>query len=242
MRSAMVALATAETKLLLRNKTVAVTATLVPLAMGSFLVTGIGGARTWALALSLQVLFVLAFSVYFTVTAAVTSRREDRYLKRLRSAEPSDPAILAGTLLPAVVLGVVQVLVLAAVSVISGAPIPDHLVLVAVAVLGGAAMCVIAGLVTSAYTSSSEQAQITVLPFFVALLGGAVWSSVSASTTPLALVLPGGAVAELIERSLVDGPWFGQVTAALPAIGMVLVWIVGPAVLARRVFRWEART
>ena len=45
---------------------------------------------------------------YFTATATLTSRREDRYLKRLRSGEMTAPTVLTGLLLPVVLLGVAQ--------------------------------------------------------------------------------------------------------------------------------------
>ncbi|RCW43713.1 ABC-2 type transport system permease protein [Halopolyspora algeriensis] len=242
MGSAIWALATAETKLLLRNKTVAVTAILVPLLLGFFMATGIGGsARMWALVLSMQVLFVLAFAVYFTATAAVTSRREDLYLKRLCSAEPHPAVVLAGTLLPAVVLGLLQATAMIAIAVLAGAPVPGNVVLLIVAVVGGAAMCVAAGLATSAYTATSEQAQITTMPFFLALFVGGIWA-VNAQDSLPALLVPGGAVADLVRRSLTEGNWFTQVAGALPAIGMLLVWVVIAGLVARRWFRWEPRS
>lgn len=242
MSPAIWALAAAETKLLLRNKTVAATATLVPLVMGFAMATGMGGgARTWALVLSMQILFVLGFSVYFTVTASVTSRREDLYLKRLCSAEPSPLAVLTGTLLPSVVLGLLQVVVMTVIAVAAGAPVPANLVLAVLAVVGGTAMCVAVGLATSAHTSTSEQAQITTLPFFLALFAGAAWASMSEGTNLLALAVPGGAVADLVRRSLTEGDWFTQTTGALPAIGMLLAWVVVAGVVAHRWFRWEPR-
>ncbi|MDR7301370.1 ABC transporter permease [Haloactinomyces albus] len=243
MNSPVFALATTEAKLLLRNKTVATTAILIPLLMGFAMATGVGGgARTWAMVLSLQMLFVLGFTVYFTVTASVTSRREDLYLKRLCSAEPSPVVVLTGTLLPSVVLGLLQVVVMTVIAVAAGAPVPGNPVLVALAAVGGTVMCIAAGLATSAHTSTSEQAQITTLPFFMALFAGAVWASVSGGTNLLALAVPGGAVADLVRRSLAEGDWLTQLTGALPAMGMLLAWIVVAGLLARRWFRWEPRS
>lgn len=243
MSTAVSALASAEVKLLLRNKTVAVTATAVPLLMGYVMATGMGGdARPWAVVLSMQLLLVLGFTVYFTVTASVTSRREDLYLKRLCSAEPSPSVVLTGTLLPAVVLGLLQMVVMVAISMALGAPMPHNPILLVVAILGGTVMCIAAGIATSAHTSTSEQAQITTLPFFFALFAGAFWIWAGDEATPLMLAVPGGAFADLVRRSFTEGDWSTQLAEALPAIGMLFAWVVVAGLVARRWFRWEPRS
>ncbi|MCI2420662.1 ABC transporter permease [Saccharopolyspora sp. K220] len=241
MSGAVLALSRAEAKLLLRNKTVATSATLLPMLMGFFLAHSVpenAGAPVWSTTLSLQLLMVLGFTVYFTVTAALTSRREDLYLKRLRSGEPSESAILTGLLAPVVVLGIVQAVAVLVIAAVLGAPVVANPLLLAVAMLVGTALCVAAGAATSGRTSTAEQAQITTLPWFFVLIGGAMWMSMSAEVTPIMLAVPGGAFADLVRRSMSGEDALG----ALPALGALLAWTVLLTILSRAWFRWEPRT
>ncbi|MGP4021183.1 ABC transporter permease [Saccharopolyspora sp. 5N708] len=241
MSSAVLALSRAESKLLLRNKTVATCATLLPMLMGLFLAYSVpenAAARVWSTTLSLQLLTVFGFTVCFTVTAALTSRREDLYLKRLRSGELAESAILTGLLAPVVVLGVVQAVAVLVIAAVLGAPVVANPLLLAVAMLLGIALCVVAGTATSGRTSTAEQAQITTLPWFLVLLGGAVWVSMSAEITPFMLAVPGGAFADLVHRSTTGTNLLG----ALPALAVLLAWIAVLTILSRTWFRWDPRT
>lgn len=239
------ALAHAETKLLLRNSMVTTTALLLPVAMALLFTMSMpdGPAREAAgpLTLSFQVIFALGFTVYFTVTAAVTSRRQDLYLKRLCSAEPSAVRVLAGTLLPVVIIGLFQVVVMFVLNSALGGPVLQNVVLAGIAALGGVAMCVLAGLATSGFTSTAEQAQITTVPLFLALALGTLWGAMSPEPSVAALAVPGGAIADLLRRSVTEGDWVAQFGASLPAIGALLAWTVVAGVLARYRFRWDPR-
>lgn len=240
------ALAHAETKLLLRNTTVTTTALLLPVAMGAFFAasmpSGPAGEFAGPMALSFQVIFALGFTVYLTVTATVTSRRQDLYLKRLCSAEPNAARVLAGTLLPVTIIGLFQVVAMFVLSSLLGGPVPGNVLLAGVAAVGGVAMCVLAGLATSGFTSTAEQAQITTVPLFFLMALGAVWGSMSPAPSLMTLAVPGGAIADLLRRSVTDGDWVAQLGASLPAIGALLVWTVVAGVLARFRFRWEPRS
>lgn len=228
------ALARTELKLLLRNKTVATSAVLMPLMVGVFVSlnppTG-AGPEVWSVVISAQLLMVLGLTVYFAATAALAARREDRYLKRLRSGEASDAVILAGLLTPVVVLALLQSALMLAISLFMGAPMPVNPLPIALGLVLGTGLCLAAGIATSGRTSSSEQAQITTLPLFFVLIGGAVLSAAS----PLALLLPGGGLASLVRIAMTgSGP-------LLPAIGSLLAWTLLLALLAKTWFRWESR-
>ncbi|WP_433871326.1 ABC transporter permease [Saccharopolyspora sp. CA-218241] len=231
--SAVPALSRVELKLLVRNRAVAVSALALPLAAGAYLAFAFPGGsdvRVWSTVIGVQVLMVLGFTVYFGATASLTARREDRYLKRLRSGEQGDVAILTGLLLPLVLLSLLQSAVLVAIAVAAGAPLPARPEVLLLAVLLGSALCVAAGAVTSAWTSSSEHAQITTVPFFLLLVGGLVWSGLPAP------VDPSGALVDLIRAAMTD-----DLAAALPAAGVLLAWTAVLAVLATRTFRWSPR-
>jgi ABC-2 type transport system permease protein len=241
MSPAVLALSRAEWKLLLRNKTVATSATLLPLLLGVFLALNVpdgAGPEVWATTLPMQLVMVLGFTVYFTVTAALTSRREDLYLKRLRSGESSAAVILTGLLSPVIVLGLVQAVVVLAIAVALGAPVPANPLLLAFALLLGCALCVVAGAATSGRTSTAEQAQITTLPWFFLLIGGVLLGAMRIDAAPFALALPGGGFADLVQRAISGA----DVLGGLPAAGAQLAWIAGLALLARAWFRWEPRT
>lgn len=238
MTSAVLALGRTEWKLLARNKAVLVSATTVPLLLGIVLahrVPADAGPLAWSVVLGLQVLAVQGFTVYFTTTAALAGRREDRYLKRLRSGELPDAGVLAGLLLPVVLLGLAQTVVVVGLAIALGAPAPANPLPLLLAVLLGTAMSLVAGAATSGWTASSEQAQITTMPWFVVLIGGAVW--VSMSDTPFALVVPSGGVVDLVRVAMTGA----ELVDALPAAGALLAWTAVLAVLARAWFRWEPR-
>ncbi|GAA2331402.1 ABC transporter permease [Saccharopolyspora halophila] len=228
------ALAQAELKLLLRNTAVAISALLLPIGVGVFATFNLpddAGPSAWSMVISIQLLMVLGFTVYFTTTAALAARREDHYLKRLRSGEASDAAILAGLLAPAVVLGLAQLVLLAVISAYLGAPMPANVLPIALALLLGIALCLVGGIATSGRTASSEQAQVTTMPLFFGMIGGVVIGVFS----PAGVLLPGGGLAGLVQHAMTgSGP-------LLPALGSMIGWIVLLSLLAKAWFRWEAR-
>ncbi|MER7080575.1 ABC-2 type transport system permease protein [Saccharopolyspora kobensis] len=240
MTSAVLALGRTEWKLLSRNKAVLLSATLLPLLLGYMLAANVpadAGPAAWSMILGMQVLAVQGFTVYFTTTATLASRREDRYLKRLRSGEVSDAVILGGLLLPVVLLGLVQTAVVVAIATAIGAPVPANPLPLVLAALLGSAMSLVAGAATSGFTASSEQAQITTMPWFLVLIGGSVWVSMSGEITPLSYLVPSGGVMDLTRLAMTGE----NVVGALPAIGALLAWTAVLAVLSRIWFRWEPR-
>ncbi|MEU7528210.1 ABC transporter permease [Saccharothrix sp. NPDC042600] len=226
------ALGVAELKLLARNKMAATMAFVMPVGVGVWFALTMG-AEGWPLVISVQLLSTAGFTVYVTVTTSLTARRQDQYLKRLRTGAASDAVVLAGVLLPPVLLGLVQSLLLLTVSLALGAPAPTRPELLLLAVLGGLAVSCAAGVATSGVTSTAELAQITTGPFFFGLLGGGIWAV--ASTDPRALLAPGGGVAELV-----TGAWGEQVPVGQAALAL-LAWTALAAALSVRLFRWDAR-
>src|SRR5690606_3801682 len=155
MTSAVLALSRAEWKLLMRNKTIALCCTAFPVGFGAYYAFALpdgSSPQLWALIISLQLMTVFGFTIYFTATATLTSRREDRYLKRLRSGEMTAPTVLTGLLLPVVLLGVAQAAALLAIAFWLGAPLPSDPLPLLAAMLAGSALCVAAGAVTSVFT------------------------------------------------------------------------------------------
>ncbi|WP_367129715.1 ABC transporter permease [Saccharothrix sp. HUAS TT1] len=230
------ALGVAELKLLLRNRTAAALAVLMPLAAGAyFALTMDGQEEGWPMVITLQLLFAFGFTVYVTVTTALTARRQDLYLKRLRTGAASDVVVLTGVLLPVAVLALVQSLVLLGIAVAAGAPLPARPELLALVLVGGTALACAAGVCTSGVTSTAELAQITTTPFFFALvIGGLIGQG--GALDPWVFLVPGSGLGVLVQAAW-GGP-AGQVGPAALSLGL---WIVAATGLAVRFFRWDPR-
>lgn len=237
---AALALAGAELRLIWRNRTVALMALLFPLGLGAFVTLGDGGLAEGGAAITvMQVIFVVAFTAYATPATSLTTRRQDLFLKRLRSGELADRTILAGLLLPVSVLALVQVALLLAISGAAGNGLPSDPLLVVAALLLGLAMCLGAAVATSGFTPTAESAQITTLPFFLLLVGGSVASTAVDTDASWPLAVPGWALGRLATAGWSGDASFGSdVLPALVAQGVlvVLVWVA-----AGRLFRWDPR-
>lgn len=245
------ALATTEITLILRNRTVAVSSVLVPLALGIFwaVTFGDGGdpSAGGAIVVALQVGVVLAMGIYVTTTQTLVARRHSGVLKRMRTSGLSDRGLLAATIAPAVGLGLVQLVIFGVFDVVTGRATPADAVPLLLAVLGGVVMLVAAGLATASVTPSPERSQITTLPLTFLVLGGVVATSVIPLTIPalqaLALV-PGAAVGQLVQLAMTGETWspgFAGVPLVVPAVAGLVLWAAVFARLAVRKFRWDPR-
>ena len=247
------ALGVTELKLLWRNRTVMFMAIAFPLGLGGYMAyqgTSFGGGG-WGVVVTLQIMLVLLMTVYITITTTLTARRQDLFLKRLRSGELTDLGVLAGTVGPVLALGFAQSLVLTVIAMAAGAPIPKNPLLFAVGVLVGLALFAAAGMASTVFTKTPENAQITTLPIFMVAAGAATSSFLADNLTVhwISVALPGGGVAELLRTGWLGTTWDGkaagfadQLVAAGPAAGASVVWAVIAVVAALRWFRWEPRS
>ncbi|MBM7775220.1 ABC-2 type transport system permease protein [Actinokineospora baliensis] len=228
--SAVMALSRAELVQLLRNKTTASMALVLPIVLGVlFLFSPDGEPDWWKFALSMQLISAQGLTVYVCTTTVFAARRQDLSLKRLRSGELSDLAIISGVLAPFLVLGVAQCLLLTGVAFAFGAPAPANPAGLVLAIVGGVAVNAAVGLLTAAFSASAEAAQITTAPFFFLALGGAIWAL--STDSRWAVALPGGAVATLVG---------GGGDVLLPLLSMAAWTAVGWA-LGLRYARWDRR-
>src|SRR5690606_25511732 len=105
---------------------------------------------------------VLAFGLYTTAVTTLASRRQNLFLKRLRSTAASDARILAGLVLPATAIALIQaVAILTVLGVVTTGPVEPALL--ALAILATTAMLVALALATAGLTTSPEHAQVTTL-------------------------------------------------------------------------------
>ncbi|MFI8567373.1 ABC transporter permease [Rhodococcus sp. NPDC078407] len=256
--STMTALSRAEFTLLGRNRVLLFNAIVMPLVfpivlliVGSRSDGGLGDAGVGS-ALEVFALFLLVLLVYYNMLSVYATRRDELVLKRLRTGESSDFQILLGPAIPSLVLTVALGVIVGAVVVVFGGPVPTNVLLVAVALLGGAALFAALALITSAFTRNAEAAQITSLPIIALALAGssALRGVLPDSISRVVELTPMAAVTDLLNLG-----WFGTTTpgdasvgfaatfteAAMPALVM-LAWIVGSVLIVRTHFRWEPRS
>lgn len=244
------ALATTEVRLVLRNRTVAVSSIVLPLALGAFWAFTFdtdGDPVAYAMVIALQLGVVLAMAVYVTATQTLVARRHSGVLKRLRTSGLSDRGLLVATLAPSVVLGIVQMLIFAAFNVLTGTPALADPVPLVLALVGGIALTITAALATAVVTPSPERAQITTLPLAFLLLGGAVaTAAIPVTFQPLQLLalVPGAGIGQLVHQAMTGATWSaglaGLPAVVLPVAGLA-VWSVAFGTYAARRFRWDAR-
>jgi ABC-2 type transport system permease protein len=238
----MLPIARSELVQIFRNRSVLITNLAFPAAAAAFFIysrdmfEGDGGLGYVG---AMLVFTVGAFSLYATIVTTLAARRQTLFLKRLRSTAVGDPAILIGSVLPVVVIAVLQVAVILGVfAAVSGRP--ADVVLLGTAVLAAFLMLLALGVATAGVTGSPEQAQVTTLPLSLGTIALASWIGVAGteSLSWLKRLLPGGSATELV----IDA-WNGGVPVAdsllllLPTFG----WVVVSVALAARFFRWEPR-
>ncbi|MER8069114.1 ABC transporter permease [Streptomyces sp. NPDC094034] len=238
----MFAVALSELIQIFRNRLVLVTGLIVPVAISAYFVyqheifeemAGLGYIA------AIVMFTVMAFGLYTTAVTTLASRRQNLFLKRLRSTAAGDVHILTGLLLPVTVIALVQAVVIL---IVLGtvATEPSQAPLLAAAVLATLAMMVGLALATAGLTNSPEHAQVTTLPVSLSVIAVASWVGLT-GTEDLALlkrVLPGGAATELVVNA-----WNGAVPIGDSLILLVptLGWVVVAVALASRLFRWEPR-
>ncbi|MEE2037631.1 ABC transporter permease [Nocardiopsis sp. CT-R113] len=237
----MLAIARSELIQIFRNRLVLVTMLVMPAASSAFymyLHDRIPGLDLGAVAAVLMFL-VVVMGLYTTAVTTLASRRQNLFLKRLRSTAVDDARILSGLLLPVTAITLVQVgVVLTVLSVVADPP--SDLFLLVAAALATVTMMLGLALATAGVTNSPEHAQVTTLPILLGVLAVSGWVGFT-GTEELALVkrlLPGGAAAELVVNA-----WNGGVPVAdsLFLLAPTVAWVVVAVTLAIRVFRWEPR-
>ncbi|QGN48069.1 ABC transporter permease [Micromonospora sp. WMMD558] len=238
----MLSIAASELIQIFRNRLVLITSLIIPVVVSAFFVRQ---HETYAALGSLGyiaaiVMFTItAFGLYATAVTTLASRRQNLFLKRLRSTAASDTRILAGLLLPVVVLALIQVTaILTALALVAGGP--ANVALLVVATVATLAMMIGLALATAGLTNSPEHAQVTTLPVTLGVIAVSSWIGITGTTdlTWLKRLLPGGAATELTMNA-----WNGgvAVTESLALLAPTLAWVAIAVTLATRLFRWEPR-
>ena len=235
------ALARTEVQLVLRNRTLAVSALLVPIALGVFWALSFGrGPEIWPMVVSLQLAVTFGMGLYIAATQTIVARRHSRVLKRMRTSGISDSGLLSATLAPSIALSVVQLVVFA---VIDGMPLPVNLVALLLAVPAGMVMMIAAALATSVVTPSPERGQITTLPLVFVMLGAAIAVAVIPAQGWLQalVVVPGAGIGMLTRIAFGGDVGLGTVVGTVVATVSLLAWAAVFGYAARTRFRWDPR-
>jgi len=238
----MLSIALSELIQIFRNRLVLVTSLFMPVAVSAFFVyrheifTELASLGYIA---AVVMFTVCAFGLYTTTVTTLASRRQNLFLKRLRSTPADDAGILSGLMLPVTVIALAQVTaILIVLATVAGQP--DNVLLLVVAVLSTVIMMLGLGLATAGLTNSPEHAQVTTLPVSIGTIAISSWVGISGTEklTLLKRLLPGGSATELVLNA-----WNGGVPVAESLLLLLptLCWVVVAIALASRLFRWEPR-
>ncbi|MFF0072690.1 ABC transporter permease [Streptomyces sp. NPDC005494] len=238
----MLAIALSELIQIFRNRLALITSFIMPVAVCAFFIrqheqfAALGSLGYIA---AVVIFTVGVFGLYTGTVTTLAARRQNLFLKRLRSTAADDVGILCGLLLPITLIVLVQIVaILCVLAVVTGAP--ADILLLGAAVLLSLVMMLGLGLATAGLTNSPEQAQITTLPVSLGVIAVVSWVGIAGTEdlTLLKRLLPGGAATELVGNA-----WHGGVAVAdsLPLFAPMLGWIVVAVALASRLFRWEPR-
>ncbi|MCD9197932.1 ABC transporter permease [Aeromicrobium wangtongii] len=238
----MIEIARTELIQIFRNRLVLVTGLIIPVAFSVYVVyqretfLDLGSLGYVA---AIMMFVVMALGLYTTAVTTLASRRQDLFLKRLRSTAASDVNILAGLLAPLTVVALLQVgAMLAVLGVVATSPV--HTWLLVVAVLATTSMMVALALATAGLTNSPEHAQVTTLPVTLAVIAVASWVGITGTENlaQLKRLLPGGSATELVINAWEGGvPLDQSLLLLIPTVG----WVAAAVALATRFFQWEPR-
>lgn len=238
----MLSIARSELTQIFRNRAVLITSLIMPVAAAAFFIRfreTFGQIGSLGYIGAVIVFTIAAFSLYATTVTTLAARRQDLFLKRLRSTAATDASILTGLVLPISVISMVQVAVI--LGVFAGlSDGPADVPLLVLGVVATFVMMLALGLATAGITNSPEHAQVTSLPLSLGVVAVTSWVGITgtADLTLLKRLLPGGAATELIVNAWNGGVPLGD---SLLLLGPTLGWVVVAVTLALRMFRWEPR-
>ncbi|GGV00954.1 transport permease protein [Kitasatospora herbaricolor] len=254
------ALGRAEATLLLRNRSALFIAVALPLLMIGALrgvldqqAEKLAGLDLDAALVNGVVGFVLMFVVYYNLTSAYVARRNELVLKRLRTGEAGDLEILAGTAVPAVVLGLLMcALVAAGGAVMLHLPGPANPLLILAGLALALVLLIALAALSSTFTKTVESAGITTLPLMLVTQFGSgllvPLEAMSDRVADLCRLLPATPAFELIRLGWFGTDGSGPATGfagtwaeAAPHLAVGTLWTAVAVWATLRVFRWEPR-
>ena len=252
------ALAIAEIRQYLRNKTLLFMAIVFPIGVGLLMLIMGGDGQPASTqvraAISMEVFFLitLMFVQFYSVLSMTTTRRDERVLKRLRTGEARSAEIIAALATPGAIMSLLLTVLMSGILIFYTGSIPSTGILLLLAMVLGIVISTGLALLTSSITANAEAAQMTSLPVMVLAM---------LSQSPLRSALP-----DQIQNPLARTPfallgdltfieWTGQpltadiaptdgeltttLATALAPIALMMVWSVALMWAAFRYMKWE---
>ncbi|WP_327086181.1 ABC transporter permease [Nonomuraea sp. NBC_01738] len=181
---------------------------------------------------------LLSITSFMNIAVALTMRRDQLLLKRLRSTRLTDAQILAGEV-ASTVTQTVGLLAgcLVAVHFLAGVPYPEHPLLFGLAAVAGSLTVAVLGVAYTAAIPRGELAAAMTVPVFL------VCGVSAGAMGPMLELLPSwvGTVLGLLPTSAVVDAMRTGPDALLPLVVNLLVWgVVGLAAI-KLWLRWEPR-
>jgi ABC-2 type transport system permease protein len=236
------ALAVAETRLVLRNRTLLVSSLILPIGLGAFWMMTFQGQSSAAV-VALQIAVAVGMGLYVAATQTLVARRQQKVLKRMRTSDLSDAGLLVAVVAPSAVVAFGQIVIFAVMDAVACIPFAVDPLAFVLAALGGLALATAAALATAVITPSAERAQITTLPLTFLLLGGAIVATFlpQEGWWPAVLAVPGAGVGALARFAAEGGMWANGLLAGLLPLAATVVWSIWLATYASKRFRWDPR-
>jgi ABC-2 type transport system permease protein len=240
----MLALSLVELRLLLRRRITAFSVVVVPVGLAALLLFGDrpGDAAEWGRLLSTNVSLLMMMSVFLVSVTVFTSRRQSRVLKRLRTTELSDAAILAGVLVPVVAVGLAQTVAFLVFCMATGAPAPGDPAAVVAGVVLSVAVATALGVATACLSRSVEATQVTGTPVLLAAVASTfLTASSEPAVAALGLAMPIAGPADLVARGWSAGVSVADVPVVPLDLASAVLWLAAAGLVWHRAFRWEPR-
>ncbi|MEO3872756.1 ABC transporter permease [Nonomuraea sp. B12E4] len=225
------------TRLFWRDRALLFASVITPIGLGvglPVMMRHVAGPATASTVFQGMIAMFLSITAFMNVAVALTNRRDQLVLKRLRASRLTDGQILlgqvAGTATQTVVLIVLCTL---AALLLADVPLPGDLPVSAVAVVAGSAVLSLLGAAYTALIPRAELAAAFTMPVFLVSLVS------TGAMGPIPLPSWLHSILELLPTTaVVTAVRTGDL--ALPA-GDLAVWAVAGLVATRLWFRWEPR-
>lgn len=234
-------LASANARLLVRNRLTLTYALLLPLTPLLLLTRTAENPEAGATTVGTALLLAYLFPVFYNLLSVVVTRRDELVLKRLRTGETTDPELVLALALPGVLVTLLLAVVVVPVAVALGMPLPTDPALYALMVVLACVTFVAFALWTASWTANAEAAQLTSAPVLLLAMAGTVIAVVPDGVAEVLARTPGAALDTLVRLAWLGGGADGTWAQAVEPLLVLLAWTVLALVLARRSMRWEPR-
>ncbi|MDA2804679.1 ABC transporter permease [Nocardiopsis suaedae] len=246
----MLALTRAELRLLMRRKGVLAVALFLPMMLVgiSYLGARPEGPAQWGATLGVYFMYALMMTPYMSTTTQLSARRDTLVYKRLRTTELDGAELIAGSMLAIALLSAVQMALMLGVFTATGAPLPQHPLLVVVGAVLGLVLALVLAAFIVAVTGSHERVMFTMMPLLIlAVIGAQLIDYPVQAVAWGAMLVPMVPAADLIAKGF-GGTGVGAADLPVPVdpvvadLLLLVAWTAVALLVTRRTWRWEPRS